>query len=263
MAGKVTVLTIAGSDSGAGAGIQSDIKTFKNHGVYGTTVITSITAQNTKGVQSAFELPARVISAQLKSVFTDFNIKAVKTGMLSSSSVINTAVRNLKANKRLKIVVDPVILSKNGYELLNKRGINALISGLLPISYLVTPNIPEAEILTGIKINSFGDLETAAVALWALGVKNVLIKGGHLKKDIGYPIGTDVLFDGKKFYLFNSGYIRTGSTHGIGCTLSAAITANLAMGLTLINSIESAKQYIVKSLKKARKIGRGSSPVEQ
>lgn len=134
---------------------------------------------------------------------------------------------------------------------------------LLPLAYLITPNIPEAEILTGIKIDTIEHLETSAVALNEMGVKNVLIKGGHLKDTIGLPLGTDVLFDGKKFYLFSTNYVKTRNTHGIGCTLSAAITANLAKGNSLLNSIESAKQYVVKGLKRTVKIGKGYSPVEQ
>jgi hydroxymethylpyrimidine/phosphomethylpyrimidine kinase len=259
---KVCVLTIAGSDSGGGAGIQSDIKTFRNHGVFGTTVITSITAQNTKGVQSAYEIPARIISEQLSSVLRDFRLRAVKTGMLSGPKVIDEIVRYLRP-KKIKLIVDPVIFSKNSYRLLSASGIKRMRERLFPITYLITPNIPEAEILTGIRIDSIEHLESSAVVLSEMGVKNVLIKGGHLKGSIGLPLGTDVLFDGKKFYLFSTNYVKTSNTHGIGCTLSAAITANLASGKSLVNSIESAKQYVVKALKKTEKIGKGYSPVEQ
>lgn len=259
---KICVLTIAGSDSGGGAGIQSDIKTFRNHGVYGATVITSVTAQNTRGVQKTYELPPAIVSEQLKSVLTDFRIRAAKTGMLSGPKVINVITKQLTGRK-IKLVVDPVIFSKNSYKMLNKSGIRSLCRNLLPLAYLITPNIPEAEILTGIKIDSIEHLETSAVALNEMGVKNVLVKGGHLKHSIGLPLGTDVLFDGKKFCLFSTNYVRTPNTHGIGCTLSAAITSNLAKGLNLVNSIEIAKQYVVTSLKKTTRIGKGFSPVEQ
>ena len=262
MPAKVCVLTIAGSDSGGGAGIQSDLKTFRNHGVFGTTVITSITAQNTKGVRSAYELPARIISEQLCSVLLDYRIKAAKTGMLSGPKVINEIAGQLKKSG-IKLIVDPVIFSKNSYRLLSASGIKSMRERLFPITYLITPNIPEAEILTGIKVDSIEHLESSAVVLSEMGVKNVLIKGGHLKSSIGLPLGTDVLFDGKKFYLFSTNYINTKNTHGIGCTLSAAITANLAKGNSLAGSIESAKQYVVKALKKTVKIGKGYSPVEQ
>jgi len=263
MTKKICVLTIAGSDSGAGAGIQSDLKTFKNHGLYGLTVITAVTAQNTKGVQKTFELPLNIIDEQLKSIFDDFDVRAVKTGMLSSSKAIDTTIKHLKKRKNLKLIVDPAILSKNGYSLLNKSGIKSLKSNLLPLAYLVTPNIPEAEELTGIEINIIDELETAAVILNDLGAKNVLIKGGHMRKSVGLPLGTDVLFDGKKFYMFNSEFIKTKNTHGIGCTFSAAITSNLALGNTLISSVESAKQYVIDALKKTVKIGKGFNPLEQ
>lgn len=265
MAGKIKkcVLSIAGSDSGAGAGIQSDLKTFKNHGLYALTVITAVTAQNTRGVQSSFTVPHRSVKAQLKSVLSDFDIKAVKTGMLVNDKAIEIIAEVLGSKKNIKIIVDPVIHSKNKFVMLNKQGISALKKQLLPLTYLLTPNIPEAEILTGCKIDSLDDLETAAVMLHELGAANVLIKGGHLKNSVGLPLGTDVLFDGKKFYLFSTNYVSTANTHGIGCTLSAAIASNLANGNNLINSIDSSKSYIVKSLKKTVKIGKGFSPVEQ
>lgn len=260
---KRCVLTIAGSDSGAGAGIQSDLKTFKNHDVYGLSVITAVTAQNTKGVQSSFTLPKKSVHDQLISVFNDFDIKAVKTGMLANERIIELIVEVLSNKKKTKLIVDPVIFSKNNYVMLDKQGINALKKHLLPLTYMLTPNIPEAEFLTGLQIESLDDLETAAVMLHDLGTKNVLIKGGHLKNSIGLPLGTDVLFDGKKFYLFSTNYISTLNTHGIGCTLSAAIVSNLAKGFNLIKSIDMAKLYIVKTLKRTLKIGKGFSPVEQ
>ncbi len=263
MAKKICVLTIAGSDSGAGAGIQSDLKTFKNHGLYGVTVITAITAQNTKGVQKTFELPKSIIDEQLKSIFDDFDIRFAKTGMLSSAKVIDIVVKEIRRQKNVKLIIDPVILSKNGKALLDKSGIKALIAKLIPLAYLVTPNIPEAETLTGVIIDTIDDIETAAVILSEMGAKNVLIKGGHMKKSTGLSPGTDILFDGKRFYMFNSQFIKSGTTHGIGCTFSAAITSNLAKGNTLLHSIEESKTYIVKSLSKAVKIGKGTGPVEQ
>ncbi|MBE2217196.1 MAG: bifunctional hydroxymethylpyrimidine kinase/phosphomethylpyrimidine kinase [Ignavibacteria bacterium] len=263
MANKICVLSIAGSDSGSGAGIQSDIKTFKNHGVYGLSAVTAVTAQNTRGVQRSLSMPARMIDSQLKSIFDDFKVKAVKTGMLARPNVIHVIAKHVKKHKGLKLVVDPVILSKNGFIMLNKQGIRSLKKDLLPLTYLLTPNIPEAEILTGLTIDTIEDLETAAVMLRDMGAKNVLIKGGHLKNSVGLPLGTDVLFDGKKFYLFNTNYISTANTHGIGCTLSAAITSNIAKGLNLAKSIDLAKAYVVRSLKRTVKLGKGFNPVEQ
>jgi hydroxymethylpyrimidine/phosphomethylpyrimidine kinase len=263
MAKKKCVLTIAGSDSGAGAGIQSDLKTFKNHGLYGVTAITAITAQNTKGVQQTHELPSGIIDEQLKSLFSDFDIKYAKTGMLSSAKVIDVVVKHMKKQKNIKLVIDPVVLSKNGKVLLNNPGVKALIKNLVPLVYLITPNIPEAEMLTGISIDSMEDIEIAAVILYEMGAKNVLIKGGHMKKSTGLAVGTDILFDGRRFYMFNAQIIKSRNTHGIGCTLSAAITSNLALGYSLVDSVQSAKNYIVKSLKRSAKIGKGTGPVEQ
>lgn len=263
MKSKVCVLTIAGSDPGAGAGIQSDIKTFKNHGVYGLSVITAVTSQNTKGVRSSYAVKSSLVTEQLMTVFDDFRIKTVKTGMLSNEGIVEAIANYLSKRKNLKLIIDPVIHSKNKFPLLKKTGIRSLKKVLFPLAYLVTPNIPEAEIITGMKIESLDDLETAAVMLHELGVKNVLIKGGHMKSEMGLPKGTDILFDGRFFHLFSSNYINTKNTHGIGCTLSAAIASNLAFGKTLIKSIEASKQYVVKSLKRSVKIGRGFSPVEQ
>jgi hydroxymethylpyrimidine/phosphomethylpyrimidine kinase len=263
MVKKKCVLTIAGSDSGAGAGIQSDLKTFKNHGLYGVTVITAITAQNTLGVQKVYDLRTEIVEEQLKSVLSDFKISHIKTGMLSNGNVIETAAKHIKKQGRIKLVIDPVILSKNGKALLSEQGINVLIKKLIPLSYLITPNIPEAEMLTGVSIDSMDDIEIAAVILYEMGAKNVLIKGGHMKKSTGLAVGTDILFDGSRFYMFNAQIIKSRNTHGIGCTLSAAITSNLVLGYSLIDSVQSAKNYIVKSLKRSAIIGKGKGPVEQ
>lgn len=263
MASKKCVLTIAGSDSGAGAGIQSDLKTFKNHGLYGVSVVTAITAQNTLGVQNSYGLRTEIVDEQLKSVLADFKIGYAKTGMLSDGNIIEVTAKHLKKNKNIKLVIDPVILSKNGKALLSERGIKVLLKKLIPLSYLVTPNIPETETLTGITIDSLDDIETAAIVLNELGARNVLIKGGHLKASVGLPAGTDILFDGKKFYMFSSNFVKTKNTHGIGCTFSAAIISNLALGKSLMTSIEDSKRYIVKSLKRSVKIGKGINPVEQ
>lgn len=259
---KKIVLTIAGSDSGAGAGIQSDIKTFRNFGVYGVTVLTAVTAQNSQGVQSSFSLPGKIIDAQLKSVFSDFDIRAVKTGMLASVEAVSAVIRNLKY-KDVKIVIDPVMLSKNRFHLLDKSGIELLKSKLLPLAYLITPNLDEAEKLAGFRIRSGYDLNLAAKKIYSYGCSNVLLKGGHFSGSLGITKGHDVLFDGKKFISIKSEYVRSRNTHGIGCTLSAAIAASLAKGSTLSNAIIEAKLYIVKSLKRSVKIGKGVSPVEQ
>ena len=264
MAKKIKcVLSIAGSDSGAGAGIQSDIKTFHNHEVYGVTVITAVTAQNTMGVQKSYELPSQIIDAQLKSVFEDFDIAAVKTGMLSSVNVIRTVIKYLANRPKLKIIIDPVILSKNRYRLLDEKGIEILKNMLLPLSYLVTPNLFEAEILSGKMIRSYSDIQNAAKVIFSFGCRNVLIKGGHFSGKMGAPPGTDILYNGKEFTRFRSDFIRTKHTHGIGCALSSAIASNLALGKNLAESVISSKAYILKMLSNKAKIGHGISPVEK
>src|SRR4030095_7382251 len=262
MAKDKVVLTIAGSDSGAGAGVQSDIKTFHNMGVYGVTAITAITSQNTKGVQSSFEIPASVIKSPLNSLFDDFKITAIKTGMLSSSKVIEAVWQILK-NKKIKLVIDPVIVSKNGFRMLDKKGLNVLIKKLIPLSYLITPNIYEAEVLSGIKIHTFEEMELAAKIIHDYVVKNVLIKGGHINYSFGLPPGTDLLYSNKKFSIFPANFINTKHTHGIGCTFSAAITASLALGKNLETSIIDAKEYIQRKLQTVGRIGKGINPVEQ
>lgn len=259
---KICVLTIAGSDSGAGAGIQSDLKTFRNFGIYGLTVITSITAQNTTGVQKSLELPASIIDAQLKSVFADFKIEVVKTGMLSSSSVINTVAKYIGNHKRT-IVVDPVILSKNRFSLLDKKGVEALKMKILPFAYIVTPNIYEAKVLSGHRIKSASDINITAKIIKGFGCKYVLIKGGHMNDRIGIEPATDILFDGKRFTFFKSKFLNSKNTHGIGCTFSSAIAANIALGKSVEESIKLAKKYVVKSLKKSLTIGKGIGPLEQ
>ncbi len=262
MKAKPCVLTIAGSDSGAGAGIQSDIKTFLNHGVYGVSVITAITAQNKRGIQSSFELPAKIIKQQINSVLNDFKIKVIKTGMLSSDKVVNAVADSLKSFKG-KLIIDPVLSSKNKFRMLNKKGIVLLKKSLMPRAFLITPNIPEAEILSGMKIKSLDDIEKSAMKLNLYGCKNILIKGGHLPASIKLQRGTDFLFDGKRFYLFQSRWIETKNTHGIGCTYSASISSNLSKGLSLNKSIISAKKYLEEKLSMTVKLGRGINPVEQ
>lgn len=257
------VLTIAGSDSSSGAGVQSDLKTFHNHGLYGLSVTTAVTAQNTIGIKSSFELPKEIIEAQLKSLFEDFDIKVAKTGMLSSEKAVETISIFLRNKGNVKIIVDPVIISKSGYKMLNEKGISLIRSKLFPLAYLVAPNIPEAETITGIEIKTAEDLEEAAKAIYNTGCKNVLIKGGHMPKSTGIDKSADFLFNGEKFFMFKTKYVKSKNTHGIGCTFTAAIASNIALGYSLKESIARAKAYIVEKLKKSQKIGKGFGPVEQ
>jgi hydroxymethylpyrimidine/phosphomethylpyrimidine kinase len=260
---KKCVLTIAGSDSSTGAGIQSDLKTFLNHNVYGLTVITSITSQNTLGIRNSYTLPGNVIKKQLEALIHDFKFNVVKTGMLSNEIIVKTLVNILKNINDLKLITDPILYSKNKFKMLSNKGINSLKKDLLPISYLVTPNIPEAEILSGIKINNYDNIKEAALKIAKYGVKNVLIKGGHLSGAEGIMPGTDILYNGKGFMFIKGNFILTKNTHGIGCVLTAAIAANLAKGDPLIAAIKKAKKYINKKLMNAERIGKGYNAVEQ
>ena len=223
------------------------------------------------GVQKSFELPVSIIDAQLKSVFDDFKIDAIKIGMLASGKIIKTITRYLKEYSLLKkgdkggcrVILDPVILSKNKHPLLDKEGIEVLKKKLLPLAYLITPNLYETEALSGVKIKSYNDVQTAAEIIFDFGCKNVLVKGGHFSAKIGLQQGTDILYNGKNFIQYGSDKIKTKNTHGIGCTLSSAISANLALGKNLGDAIISSKAYIMKMLGNNIKIGKGIGPVEK
>src|SRR5260370_12212090 len=215
-------LTIAGSDSGGGAGIQADLKTFAALGVYGLSALTAITVQNTQGVRAAQELPAELVEAQIDAVLEDIGADAAKTGMLSSSPIIE-AVARCVAKWNMRLVVDPVMVAKGGDPLLQPEAIKTLATVLLPLAEVVTPNLFEAEVLTGQRIETLDDMRAAAQAIHALGPRHVVVKGGHRAAD-----PTDVHFDGKPFIQFRSHRISTRHTHGTGCTFSAAITAFMA-----------------------------------
>jgi len=252
------VLTIAGSDSGGGAGIQADIKTFTAHKVYGMSVITSITAQNTSKVLGIKNLDPEFIELQLVAVATDIGIDALKTGMLSTKSIIKSVAEKLRKYKIEKIVVDPVMVSKSGARLLDQDAESTLISDLIPIAFLITPNIPEAEVLSGIKIDSIEGMKKSAEIIIEKGTKYVLVKGGHL---INNNEATDILFDGSDFYEISTRWINTKNTHGTGCTYSAAICANLAKGLDVIDAVSKAKDYVTGAIERSFNIGKGNGPL--
>ncbi len=255
---KVPVaLTIAGSDSGAGAGIQADLKTFAALGVYGTSALTAITAQNTVGVQAAFELPVELIAAQIDAVVLDIGVGAAKTGMLSSAAIIEAVAGKLREHRIDKLVVDPVMVAKSGDRLLRADAVETLRRLLLPLALVLTPNIPEAEVLAGFPIQAGADIRRGARAIAALGPKNVVIKGGHLS---GEP--TDVLFDGDRFHEFRAPRVAGTSTHGTGCTFSAAIVAGLAQGLAVERAVAQAKDFVTGAIAAAPPIGRGHGPLE-
>ncbi len=251
-------LTIAGSDSGAGAGIQADLKTFAALGAYGVTVLTAVTAQNTQGVRAVQEIDATVIAAQLDAVAEDFAIGAMKTGMLSSASIIATVAAGIQRYGLKPLVVDPVMVAKSGDRLLRKDAVEALQTRLLPLAQLVTPNLPEAEVLSGISIRTRDDRITAARRIIALGAQAVVVKGGHSDDD---PV-VDVLVDKDGVQEFSARRIATTSTHGTGCTFSAAITAALARGLDLRSAVGEARNYLSRALLDAPRLGQGHGPLQ-
>lgn len=249
-------MTIAGSDSGGGAGIQADLKTFAAHGVYGTSVLTAVTAQNTIEVLAIAEVPEEVIVLEIDGVMSDIGTDAAKTGMLSSSSIIETVADRIEAWGIDKLVVDPVMVAKSGDRLLQERAVATLRAKLLPLALVVTPNLPEAEVLAGISIATDQDREEAARRIHALGPRMVVIKGGHRE-----DAPDDLVYDGETFTLIHGKRVETQNTHGTGCTFSAAIAANLAHGLGPLQAIEAAKEYITAALEASYAIGAGHSPV--
>jgi hydroxymethylpyrimidine/phosphomethylpyrimidine kinase len=250
------VLTIAGSDSSGGAGIQADLKTFFAFGVYGMSVITSVTAQNSSRVNGIVNLSQEFIGLQIESVLSDFKIQGIKTGMLYNRETVLTVANKISENNIPIIVVDPVMKAKGGETLLKDNSIGMLKRKLIPQSTLITPNVPEAEILSQMVIEDTDDAKKASEKIYGLGCKSVLITGGHLS---GEPV--DVLFDGKEFTLFRGKRIDSLNTHGTGCTFSAAITANLIKGKSLQESIHISKEYLYKAIKKSFNLGKGHGPL--
>ena len=251
-----TALTIARSDSGGGAGIQADLKAFSALGVFGMSVITAITAQNTMEVRGVQNVELKMIQAQIEAVFDDIKVGAVKIGMLSSSDVVEVVANSLKGYQPNDIVLDPVMISKGGHHLLQEEAILALKKTMIPLATMITPNIPEAEVLTGKTIATNQEMKEACLSIHALGAKTVLLKGGHLAGD-----ANDLFYDGVNFHWFPEKRIETKNTHGTGCTLASAITANLAKGHTLIEAVRLAKQYITMAIKHSLTIGNGHGPV--
>ncbi|MFN3926726.1 MAG: bifunctional hydroxymethylpyrimidine kinase/phosphomethylpyrimidine kinase [Pseudanabaenaceae cyanobacterium] len=251
-------MTIAGSDSGGGAGIQADLRTFAFHCVHGTSVITCITAQNTVGVQRVDAVPLEGITAQIEAIVTDLPVSAVKTGMLLNGEIIHLVAKKLTALGWANIVIDPVMVARTGAQLLDDSAVHLIKTQLLPIACVVTPNRYEAQILAQMSIHTIEDMQTAAQKIYALGAHSVLVKGGGMPEPLR---GTDVWFDGKEHHLLQTETIDTKHTHGTGCTLSAAITANLAQGKPLREAIYSAKAYVTNALKHSLAIGQGHGPV--
>jgi hydroxymethylpyrimidine/phosphomethylpyrimidine kinase len=245
-------LTIAGSDSGGGAGIQADLKTFSAFRVFGMSVITAVTAQNSLGVQGVENLPAAFVARQLRSVLEDFGADAAKCGMLSTSPIIEAVAAELAGHRIEKLVVDPVMVAKSGDQLLQPEARAALADRILPLALLVTPNLPEAEVLAGMRVAEPEDMEEAARRIHLMGPRYVLVKGGHLKGD-----ATDLLWNGRDFTRFSTPRIDSQNTHGTGCTFSAAIAAGLARGQALGDAIRSAKAYVTRAIREGFQAGRG------
>lgn len=257
---EYSALIIAGSDSGGGAGIQGDLKTFSFHGIYASTVITALTAQNTMGVKAIYNIPAYFIEKQIKAIVSDFKIKYIKVGMLSNSETISIVEFCLKKYlKDIPVILDPVMFAKGGHPLLEKDAVECLIKKLIPSSYLITPNIPEANIILDSHISNIKGMKENITSFSKLGINKILLKGGHLKsknKNV-----SDILLDGNKLYVFNSKYINTKNTHGTGCCLASAITANLCLNNSIYRSVDNACNYVNNAIRNSKEIGSGQNPL--
>jgi hydroxymethylpyrimidine/phosphomethylpyrimidine kinase len=245
-------LTIAGSDSGGGAGIQADLKTFSAFRVFGMSVLTAVTAQNSLGVQGVFNLPPEFVARQIDSVLSDFGADAVKIGMLSTAAIAETVAERLRNYRQGRIVVDPVMIAKSGDPLLQPDAQAALVRAVLPLADVVTPNLHEASALAGMHVDSEAEMEEAARRILALGPRTVLVKGGHLK-----DAATDILWNGRELTRFSVPRIESSNTHGTGCTFSSAIAAGLARGRPLGDAIREAKAYVTAAIRDGFAAGRG------
>ena len=258
MAEPRRALTVAGSDSGGGAGIQADLKTFQALGVFGTTAITAVTVQNTKGVSGYEEISPEVVAEQIRAVVTDIGVDAAKTGMLASAPIVEAAAEALRETRVPNLVVDPVFLSKHGHPLLQEDAVEALRRRILPLATLVTPNLPEAEGLAGFPIRSDDDMERAGRAILDLGARAVLVKGGHREG----PQATDLLVMADRVEWIEGSRIDTPHTHGTGCVLAAAAAAYLARGEDLAEAVRGAKRFVTGAIRHALPIGQGIGPVD-
>jgi hydroxymethylpyrimidine kinase/phosphomethylpyrimidine kinase len=262
MSSMKVCLTIAGLDPSGGAGIIADIKTFSAFGCFATAAIASITFQNTTGVFGAVHQAAETIRGQVEPVLNDLEVSAVKTGMLPTREVIEETARLISESNITNIVVDPVVRSTSGFDLIDDAALRSLIEMLFPLSTVVTPNIQEAERITGTSIKSEHDIEVAAGVMRSMGAKNVLIKGGHFESEtLRNQKARDYLFVGEEMTVFEADYFDTTATHGTGCTLAAAIAANLALGKDLKEAVAIAKDFVNRAIRTAPDIGRGHSPI--
>lgn len=254
------VLCIGGSDSGGGAGIQADLKAVQASGGYGLTVVTALTAQNTRGVSDILPIPPKFIAAQLDAVLGDIGADAVKTGMLLTAGAVHTVVLKIGQYRLKTVVVDPVMIAKGGRTMMQEAARQAIIKKLLPLTTVLTPNIPEAESLAEMKIRSIAAMKKACAVILDLGVKNVVMKGGHLPGSIKAG-STDVLYDGKHYYEFSADWIKTKNTHGTGCTYASVLATYLAQGRTVVDAAAQAKILVTRAIKHSLSLGQGHGPV--
>ena len=250
------ILTIAGSDSGGGAGIQADLKTISLLGGYGMSVVAAVTAQNTLGVQGIHEIPAWFVERQIDSVLSDIGADAIKTGMLVNREIIEAVSKKIKQYKVKKVVVDPVMVSKSGTLLLRRDAQDALIQKLIPLAWVITPNLMEASALTGLRVNSLEGMKGAARLIHRLGAKHVVVKGGHLK---GMPV--DLLYDGKKFTEVKGQRVASKNSHGTGCTFASAMATLLARGERVDEALRKAKTFTTMAIQSGLSLGKGAGPV--
>ncbi len=248
-------MTIAGSDSSAGAGLQQDLKTFTALGVYCATIVTSITAQNTFEVKAIHDVPAQMVEAQIDAVLADFDIRYAKTGMLSNRNIVSSVAKKAREHG-LSLIVDPVMVSKSGAVLLKEEAIGALKADLLGAAFMAAPNVPEAEILSGLKINDVAQMEEAAIKISALGPKYVIVKGGHMQGELV----TDILYDGRSTKRFSYKRVATKNTHGGGDTLSAAVTAYLSRGYDPVRAYSLARRFMQRAIEHSLNVGKGYGP---
>ncbi len=253
-----TVLTIAGSDSGGGAGIQADLKTFAAHSVYGVSAVTAITAQNTIGITAVHAVPADVVVAQIEAVVSDIGVDAAKTGMLLNASIVEAVAATVQKLKIPFLVVDPVMVAKSGDRLLEDDAVRAIKTELLRHAYVVTPNIPEAEVLAGIEITTTHEAREAARRIHKFRSTAVIVKGGHLAG----PDIVDILYDGREFFEFSGPRLDSSNTHGTGCTFGAAVAASLANGHPLEEATRLSKNYVEQAIRHGHQLGHGHGPVD-
>lgn len=254
------VLCVGGSDSGAGAGVQADLKAVAACGAYAVTAVTALTAQNTRGVQSVFPVPAKVIAAQIEAVVADIGVDAVKTGMLPSGASVAAVVEMISRHRLKNVVVDPVMIAKGGRRVMGENAQRLLVRKLLPLARVVTPNIPEAEALAGMKIRSVAAMKEAAARIARLGAQNVVVKGGHLPQSRRAG-SVDVLYDGGAYREFRADWIDTPHTHGTGCTFASALAAGLAEGKSVACAVAQAKKIMTRAIRRSLVLGKGRGPV--